>query len=197
MGAIMATEVEKAENYEVSKLTSEHLSEAYEIYMQNCSIYDENLEMRVLNANTTYSETDFIDILQDDKTIALCVNQKLACQQYCSESPIYINLFKGFLVYEILEGGSVNKDNKSKDSTGVYSIVFLEVESQNKIAYYKLLGYLKERIKESKRCSKIEIEIEELRDDLMKAAFASGFKETNLVKSTTSKPDNYIFEWEK
>ena len=181
----MATETEKSGNYEVGKLTTEHLHEAFEIYSHNCSVYDENLEMRVLNANTSYSEDDFVDILQDEKTIAICVNEKLACQQYCSETPIYINLFKGFLVYEIM----VDK--------GVYSIVFLEVESQDPIAYSKLLESLKERLKESKKCSKIEIEIEETRDDLMRAAFASGFKETSLVKSTTSKPDNYIFSYSK
>ena len=172
------------DNYEVSKLTPEYAEEAYNTYMENNSVYDENLEMRIMSDNSSYSQIDFLDICQDDKTAGICVHEKVAMEENYTDGLVFIDMFRGFLVYEALF------DKQA------YSVVFIEaVSKKDTVAYECMLNYLKGRLSVSKRCNKIVIEIEENRDDLMKIAFANGFKEKSFVPSKSDKPDIFVFQY--
>lgn len=178
------TNTHSSDNYEVDKLTPEHAEEAYNVYMENNSIYDENLEMKIMSANSSYSQIDFLDICQDDKTAAIMVSEKIAMEENYTDGLVFVNMFRGFLVYEAL----FDKE--------AYSIVFMEAENKkDELAYTKLLNYLKGRLSVSKRCNKILIEIEENRDDLMKVVFANEFHEQSFIASNSDKPDIFIFEY--
>lgn len=182
-----------APDFEIVKLHPDHLDAVYNMYTENNSFWDDNIGKQILSAERDYSYEDFLNILQDDKVFGFILNERIPVQEfneyvgYYNNDVVYIPILKGFLVYEIINNAG---------SPVKYNVLFAETEDKNASFYKNLLDYLKKRLREGKKCQRIEIELfdEDNSYYKMKAFLNNQFKEKNLVKAKKG-PDSFIFEF--
>ena len=168
---------------DIITFTPEQLDEAYNLYLENNAIYDEYIEKYIANGLLTYDE--FIDVLEQQNTAGYCVVHVIELDNHYNyalqdNDNCVMNVFKGFLVYEI---------NDNKD----YDIIFLEVDNQEKILIEKLLNWAKKKNKNKK----LYLHIKDGNYNLMKIVGENGFKEEKMIRSQNNLPDTFIFSYQK
>jgi hypothetical protein len=185
-------EVNMPTDFQVAKLTPDDLDSCYDLYSISNLIMPEGFNEPIMKAESTYDMQEFVEILQDEKTAGIVCNSREPFQENYNggyrKEIIYISVFRGFLVYEHL-----NNYNGSH-----YSIMFCEAEGNRAEVYKSLLGVMKNRLNNSKKCSKLLWEIPEDRIELIKAAYANHFTKKEMVRSRKiGTPDTFIFEFAK
>lgn len=172
-------------DYCIIKMSPDDLDFAYDLYCQNNSFIDPDFVMAgwdkpILDASRHYSQFDFTEILSDINTVSYVIIYKKPVKS-AGFVPYFLNEKIAFITYEKLKERKVAK------------ILLMESKFKNTEIYRLILSEICDIIKNTKFYSKIQIQIEDGRYDLMSSLMKENFYETKIL-TPTSGPDIFVFE---